>query len=83
MRATRDRSARVRIVAILAIALLASACGSVEYKDTNAAVDARPECAGSTPQPGEPVTSWCRREQSTSWSSDSKTKPVDLSGKHR
>jgi hypothetical protein len=78
---TPDIGEAMRSVAILAIAMLASACGSVEYKDTNAAVDARPECAGSDPRPGEPVPSWCTRETSGTWSSESKSEPVDLSGK--
>jgi hypothetical protein len=78
------RSIPMRTIAflpLLGIALLASGCGSVEYKDTNAEVDARPECAGSDPRPGEPVESWCKREQSASWSNQHKPEPVDFDGK--
>ena len=39
----------MRLAMIAATTLLLAACGSVEYKDTNAAVDARPECDKGTP----------------------------------
>ena len=55
--------------AIAASALLLGACGSVEYKDTNAEVDARPECEKGSLRPGETVPPWCEREQSATWSS--------------
>ena len=70
----------IAFMTLLSVALLANGCGSVEYKDTNAAVDARPECAGSDPRPGEPVESWCKREKSGTWSSESKSEPVDFDG---
>ena len=71
----------IAFLPLLGIAVLASACGSVEYKDTNAAVDARPECAGSDPRPGEPVEAWCKREQSATWSNRDTPEPVDFEGK--
>lgn len=74
----------MRIALMVATTLLASGCGSVEYKDSNAAVDARPECVDSgTTRPGEPVPPWCKREQAATWSSDSDAdeQPLDLSGK--
>jgi hypothetical protein len=71
---------RPALIAIAATILL-SACGTMGYKDTNAAVDANPSCDQSTPNPGEPVAPWCKREQSTTWTNDSKDKPVDFSGK--
>ncbi|MFL6591864.1 MAG: hypothetical protein ACJ8GK_04050 [Luteimonas sp.] len=68
-------------LSLLGLVVLASGCGSVEYKDTNAAVDARPECAGRDPRPGEPVESWCKREQSANWSNQDTSKPIDFGGK--
>ena len=69
------------ILAIATIALLLGACGSVEYKDTNADVDRRPECDKSSQHPGDPVAPWCEREQSASWSTDSKDEPIDFTKK--
>lgn len=69
---------RILPVAIVATTLLLGACGSVEYKDTNAAVDARPECDKGSKRPGEPVPPWCEREQSANWSTESKGKPIDF-----
>jgi hypothetical protein len=71
----------MRLAMIAATTLLLAACGSVEYKDSNAAVDARPECAQGSLRPGETAPPWCEREQSATWSSDSKDAPLDLSGK--
>ena len=70
----------MRLAMIAATSLLLAACGSVEYKDSNAAVDARPECAGGSTRPGETVPPWCQREQAATWSSDSKDEPLDLGG---
>jgi hypothetical protein len=76
---------RIRPVAVLPVAvvsaLLLSACGSVEYKDTNAAVDARPECDKSSQHPGDAVPPWCKREASATWNSDSRAEPVDFGKK--
>lgn len=52
----------MRLPLLIAATLLASACSSVEYKDTNAAVDANPQCLGSADRPGEAVAPWCKRE---------------------
>lgn len=69
----------MKILSLLVVALLLGACGSVEYRDTNAAVDARPECAGfDDSQPGEPVPEWCERAQEARWSSDSDDEPIDF-----
>ncbi|MBB1089629.1 hypothetical protein H4F99_14180 [Lysobacter sp. SG-8] len=69
--------------AIATAVLLAglAACATGEYYDTNAAVDARPECAGmGTERTGEPVPSRCQREQGMRWDSDSDDKiEVDFS----
>ena len=63
-----------------AIALLLSAWGSVEYRDTNAAVDANPQCEISE-KPGELVAPWCKREQSANWElGGGESKPVDFGG---
>jgi hypothetical protein len=69
--------------ALLAAAVLVAGCGSVEYRDSNAAVDARAECLGmGSEQTGEPIPAWCKREQGTTWSSGSDDKiEVDFSGK--
>jgi len=55
-------------VAVLAAAL--SACGGVSYRDTNAAVDARPECASGPLRPGETPPTWCERKVQAEWKSD-------------
>lgn len=56
---------------VFTTAVLLTGCSSVEYRDTNDAVDARPECAGGVGRPGEPVPAWCERTQETTWSTDS------------
>jgi hypothetical protein len=68
------------LTAITATVLL-SACGTMGYKDTNAAVDANPVCEQGSTRPGEPVPPWCEREQAATWKSDSESKPVDFTGK--
>jgi hypothetical protein len=68
-------------LAIVATTLLLGACGSVEYKDTNADVDKRPECVKGSLHPGETVPPWCERSQSATWSSDSKAEPIDFGKK--
>lgn len=70
----------MRFLLPILIVLCASACGSVEYKDTNAEVDKRAECVGSEGRPGEAVSPWCKREQSAEWSSGKKSEKIDLSG---
>jgi hypothetical protein len=69
---------RILPVAVIAATLLLSACGSVEYKDTNADVDKRPECDKGSTHPGDTAAPWCTREQSATWSSDSKDDPIDF-----
>jgi hypothetical protein len=71
----------MRLAMIAAATLLLAACGSVEYKDSNAAVDARPECEKGSLRPGESVPPWCEREQSATWGSDDKGEPVDFGKK--
>lgn len=66
------------VVAMFAAAPLLGACGSVEYRDTNAAVDANPLCASRPSQPGEPVARECERTTSGSWSSRGEPQPVDF-----
>ena len=72
---------RILPISILAAAALLAACGSVEYKDTNAEVEARPECDKSSQHPGDVQAPWCTRTQGASWSSDSKGEPVDFTKK--
>lgn len=64
------------------LALMLGGCAGVDYYDTNAAVDARPECTGmGHEKAGEPVPAWCEREQGASWSSgDDDKMEVDFSG---
>lgn len=73
----------VRLLAPVTIALSAAACGSVEYRDSNAAVDANPLCVSAPSQPGEPVSQECERTREASWSSESQgsSEPLDFSGK--
>lgn len=70
----------MRILVLSAAVLVLAGCGSVEYRDTNAAVDARPECTGMGGQPGEPVPEWCERSQEATWSSDDDSEPLDFDG---
>ena len=71
---------RIALTAVaIASAALLSACASVEYRDTNAAVDANPQCA-LTEKPGELPAPWCKREQSANWELGGKDTPVDFTG---
>ncbi len=76
-------SAATRAAAALAIAVSAAACSGVDYRDSNAAVDANPLCASAPSQPGEPVSTDCERVREATWSSeDSESEqPLDFSGK--
>jgi len=65
-------------LSILVAAALAGGCGSVEYRDTTATVDANPLCVSDPDQPNQPVAEACRREQGASWSSERKSEPVDF-----
>ncbi|WP_242112761.1 hypothetical protein [Luteimonas aquatica] len=65
----------------LLIALAAAGCGTVQYEDTNAAVDANPLCTSQPDRPGEPVSRNCERRATGTWKSGSEeSKPLDLSG---
>lgn len=65
--------------------LLATACGSIEYSDTNASVDVNPLCASRPDRPGEPVSRDCERKSDATWSSDRQrnSAPLDFSGKRK
>jgi hypothetical protein len=71
------------VLPLLAAAALAG-CGTVEYRDTNAAVDADPLCASRPDRPGEPVAKRCERETGGKITfGESKGEPLDLSGASR
>ena len=57
----------MRAVAGIMMTVLLAACGSVEYRDSNAAVDADPRCIGGEGQPGDAPPAWCAREASATW----------------
>lgn len=67
----------------LALAAAIAGCGGVQYRDSNAAVDANPLCASAPSQPGEPVSKDCERVREATWSSDDgkRDEPLDFSGK--
>ena len=73
----------MRLPVLLAIVVSASACGGVEYRDSNAAVDANPLCASAPSQPGEPMSKDCERTTEATWSSEGQDQgePLDFSGK--
>ncbi|MDR6990066.1 hypothetical protein [Luteimonas sp. 3794] len=68
----------MRIPVIAGAVLLLAGCGSYEYRDTHAAVDANPLCASRPDQPGEPVSRDCERESGGRWSSEREGQPVDF-----
>ncbi len=69
------------IACALAAVVLFSGCANVEYRDTNASVDARPECAGTeNAKSGEGIPSWCERSSTVEWSS-SDSSEVDFGRK--
>ncbi len=63
----------------LALAVLASACGSMEMRDTNAIVDADPLCTSQPSQPNEPTAARCERKTEVKY--QRKNEPLDLGGK--
>jgi hypothetical protein len=63
----------------LVLPLLVSACGSMEMRDTNAAVDADPLCASQPNQPNEPAGARCERKTEVKF--ERQREPLDLSGK--
>lgn len=67
-----------RTLPLLAATVLLAACGSVDYRDTNAAVDANPLCASRPSQPGEPVSRECERHADGAWSTRRDAQPVDF-----
>ncbi len=71
---------KLRALCLLLVPAVA-ACGSVEYKDTTAQVDANPLCVSASDQPNEPVSENCRREQSATWGSGRKGAPMDFGDK--
>lgn len=75
----------MRIAMLLVATLLCGACGSMQYRDTNAAVDADPLCAGSNSEhDGRPsISTACDRKAEVGMSLGSKKAdpPLDLSGK--
>ena len=72
----------MRFPALIAATLLASACGSVEDKDTNAAVDANPACVGGeSARPGEAIAPWCKREIGAEINTGGKSEPIDFKKK--
>lgn len=73
----------MRIVLPCLALVLASACGGVEYKDSNRAVDANPACVDRPNHPGDPVVAECERKTEAVWSSEKSSdhEPIDFSGK--
>ena len=65
----------------LALPLFATACGSMQMRDTSAAVDADPLCASQPSQPNEPTAARCERRTEVKY--ERKSEPLDLSGKSR
>jgi hypothetical protein len=63
----------------LVLPVLVSACGSMEVRDTNAAVDADPLCTSQPNQPNEPTGARCERRTEVRF--ERKREPLDLSGK--
>ena len=58
----------MRRSALVLLSCLLTACGSVEYRDTTADVDARPQCTGmDEDEPGAVLPDWCERVQTATW----------------
>lgn len=72
---------RLSLLTASLILPLASACGSMELRDTNAVVDADPLCASQPSQPNEPTATRCERKTEVKF--ERKREPLDLSGKSR
>lgn len=71
----------MRFPLLIAATLFVCACGSVEYKDTNAAVDANPECVGADGRPGEATSPWCKREVRAEWKTGGEGEKIDFKKK--
>jgi hypothetical protein len=73
-----------RLVLPLFAAAAFTGCGTVEYRDTNAAVDADPLCASQPDRPGEPIAKRCERVSGGKITfGESKSEPLDLKGTAR
>jgi hypothetical protein len=85
MRPPIQRITAMHAAVLFATAVSMSACGGVEYRDTNAAVDANPLCASAPNRPGEPVSKDCERTSEATWSTEDKSsgEPLDFSGGHK
>lgn len=70
----------VRMALPLLLAAFAAGCGGLEYRDSNAAVDADPMCVSAPDQPDQPVSKACEREQAATWKSERRSQPVDFRG---
>ena len=83
MRLSLSSCAATRVAIMLAIVVSAGACSGVDYRDSNAAVDANPLCTSAPSQPGEPVSTDCERVREATWSSEGSEsgQPLDFSGK--
>ena len=62
----------------LAAALPLAACGTMDYRDTNVAVDNNPLCVSQPDQPGEPVSRDCERYSEWRWRNKSDAQPVEF-----
>ena len=72
----------MRLPLIVATVLVSACSSAVEFKDTNAAVDANPECINAEGRPGEATAPWCKRELRADWTTGSdKGEKIDFSGK--
>lgn len=71
-----------RLLVPLLAATAVAACGSVEYRDTNTAVDVDPLCASQPDRPGEPGSLRCERKTETTIA-PRREPPLDLSGARR
>ena len=62
------RSAQVLPLAVFLSSLLLAGCGSVDYRDTTAEVDARAQCTGmDEDEPGTVLPDWCERTSTATW----------------
>ena len=68
---------RAVLLSLVSVAAL-SACGGLQYRDTNAAVDARPECVSGPLRPGESPPGWCERKVEAVRGSDSQSEKIDF-----
>jgi hypothetical protein len=79
----RGISMRILPLSLLSMSvLLAAGCGSVDYKDTNSAVDTNPLCTSQPDRPGEPVSKDCERSSSVNWNTKTEDdKPIEFGKK--